>query len=154
MKIAQGTVVSLHYSLSDQDGTFFDSTEGREPLSYLHGYGNIIPGLERELEGAEPGYTGRITVPPEEAYGERNPEAVFEVGNEQLPPDFEPKPGMVVQAQTPEGVVQVTVDEVTDSGVVLDANHPLAGKTLNFDVEVADVREATEEEKQHGHVHE
>jgi FKBP-type peptidyl-prolyl cis-trans isomerase SlyD len=153
MKTASGMVVTMHYTLTDDAGTVLDSSEGREPLAYLHGHGNIIPGLEKALEGSEPGFKSSVTVPPGEGYGEKNPEAVFEAPREHFPPEMELAPGNQVYAEGPRGPVTFTIVDTSDSGVVLDANHPLAGQTLHFDVEVVEVREATQEELEHGHVH-
>jgi len=153
MKTANGMVVTMHYTLTDDAGAVIDSSQGREPLPYLHGHGNIVPGLEKALEGAAVGFKSRITVSAAEGYGERNPEAVFDAPRDQFPDDMEIAPGMQVYAEGPEGPVTFTVIEFTDNGVKLDANHPLAGMNLNFEIEIMDVREATEEELAHGHVH-
>ncbi|GAB4256759.1 MAG: peptidylprolyl isomerase [Thermoleophilia bacterium] len=150
MKAVRGNVVTLHYTLTDDDGTLLDTSEQREPLAYLHGYGAIIPGLESALEGVEAGYKGTIVVPAADAYGERDPEAVFEVPRESFPGDLELIPGMRVAARTPQGEIAFTVIELTDGGAVLDGNHPLAGKTLHFAIEVADIRPATERELAEG----
>ncbi len=153
MKTASGMVVTMHYTLSDDAGEVIDSSSGRAPLSYLHGHGNIVPGLEKALEGAEAGFKQRVTVPPAEGYGEKDPDAVFEAPRDQFPPDMEVEPGVRVYAEGPHGPVHFTVLELTDDGVRLDANHPLAGMNLHFDVEVVEVRQATPEELEHGHVH-
>lgn len=153
MKIAHGTVVTMHYTLTDDTGTVIDSSAGREPLAYLHGYGNIIPGLEKVLEGREAGFKSNVTVPPAEGYGERDPSAVFEAPREHFDPDMDLTPGVQVYAEGPQGPVAFMVVSVSESGVMLDANHPLAGETLHFDIEITDVRKATEEETTHGHVH-
>ncbi len=154
MKAASGTVVTIHYTLTDDSGAVLDSSRGGEPFSYLHGHGNIIPGLEKALEGQEAGYHSRVSVPPTDAYGEKNPEAIFEAPREHFPPDMKLEPGLRVFAEGPNGPIPLTVVELTDKGAILDANHPLAGKTLHFDVEVIKVRAATEEELSHGHAHE
>ncbi|HZJ03439.1 MAG TPA: peptidylprolyl isomerase [Thermoleophilia bacterium] len=155
MKAERGTIVTIHYDLTDAEGTVLDSSKGGEPLSYLHGYGSIVKGLERELEGREPGQKTEVTLAPEDAYGERSPEAMMEVPRSEFPEGMEPEPGMTVQADTPGGAVYLQVNGVTEDQVTLDGNHPLAGKTLHFDVEVTDVRAATdaEEEKARGHDH-
>lgn len=153
MKAAHGRVVSLHYTLTDDLGVVLDSSRGHGPFAYLHGYGNIIRGLESALEGNEAGFNGAIEVLPADAYGEYNPQAVFEVPREQFPPGEDIKAGMQVQGEGPHGVLNFTVVDVSDQSVVLDANHPMAGKTLNFQVEVLEVRDATEQELSHGHVH-
>lgn len=153
MKAARGMVVTMHYTLTDDSGETIDSSVGGEPLSYLHGHGNIIPGLEKALEGATTGHKSSVTVPPAEAYGEKNPDMVFEAPRAHFPPDLQLHPGLRVTADGPQGPISLTVVEVTETGAVLDANHPLAGKTLHFAVEITDVRQATAEELEHGHVH-
>lgn len=153
MKAAHDMVVTMHYTLTDDEGVTLDSSIGGEPLSYLHGHGNIIPGLEKALEGTSKGHTSTVTVPPAEAYGEKNSEAVFEAPRAHFPPDMELKEGLRVTAEGPEGPISLTVVELTESGAILDANHPLAGKTLHFAVEIVEVRKATAEEIEHGHVH-
>lgn len=153
MKTANDRVVTLHYTLTDDSGAVLDSSAGSPPMSYLHGHGNIIPGLERALEGMAAGFKSTVTVPAVEGYGEKNPEAVFEAPREHFPPEMELAPGMQVTSESRDGAMPLTIVEVTDSVVVLDGNHPLAGKTLHFDVEIVDIRAATEEELTHGHVH-
>ena len=153
MKTANGMVVTMHYTLTDDSGTTIDSSAGREPLTYLHGYGNIIPGLETALEGSEAGFKSRIDVEASEGYGERDANAVFEAPREQFPDDMDVTPGTRVFADGPNGPIPFTIMEVTDSNVKLDANHPLAGMNLHFDVEIMEVRAATDEEISHGHVH-
>ena len=153
MKATSNMVVTMHYTLSDDNGAVIDSSVSGEPMSYLHGHGNIISGLESAIEGNEAGFKSRVTVAPEEGYGDRNPEAVFEAPREQFPEDMDLTSGTQVYAEGPEGPVSFTIVGTTDSGVTLDANHPLAGRTLHFDVEITEVREATDEELAHGHVH-
>lgn len=153
MKAAHGRVVSLHYTLTDDHGMLLDSSHGREPFAYLHGYGNIIQGLEAALEGSEAGFNGAIRVAPADGYGEYNPQAVFEVPREQFPPTEDVQVGMQVQGEGAHGILNFTVVGIDERNVILDANHPMAGKTLNFAVEVLDVRGATEQELSHGHVH-
>lgn len=153
MKTARNMVVSFHYTLKDDSGEVLDSSSGREPLSYLHGHGNIIPGLEKALEGTDVGHRSHVTVAPAEAYGETNPDLVFEAPREHFPADLKLEAGTRVYAEGPEGPVSFTVVRLTDGGAVLDGNHPLAGKQLHFDVEVVEVRPATQEEMAHGHVH-
>jgi FKBP-type peptidyl-prolyl cis-trans isomerase SlyD len=154
MKASAGMVVTMHYTLTDDSGQVIDSSRGGDPLSYLHGHGNIIPGLEKALEGTSVGHKANVTVAAAEGYGERDPEAVFEAPREHFPPDMELKPGLRVTADGPQGPIALTVTQVTDTGAVLDANHPLAGKALHFDVEIVRIREATQEEIAHGHTHE
>ena len=151
MQATRGAVVSFNYTLTDDDGNTIDTNEGHAPLSYLHGYDNIIPGLESALEGAEVGFSQNVTVEPAEAYGEVDQEAIFEVSRDKFPPEMELAPGMQFAGETPSGDVPLTVVEVRDDAVVVDANHPLAGKRLHFDVEVVDIREATDDELQAGH---
>lgn len=153
MKIANGMVVTMHYTLTDDAGTVIDSSDGREPLAYLHGCGNIIPGLEKALEGQEAGFKSNVTVSPDEGYGERDPSAVFEAPREHFDPEMDLSPGVQVYAEGPQGPIAFMVVDANESAVTLDANHPLAGETLHFDVEIVEVRPATEEETAHGHVH-
>lgn len=154
MKVAENTVVSIHYTLTDNDGNQIDSSSGREPLKFLAGAGNIIPGLEKELEGTQVGDKKQVTVEPAEGYGEVMPQLIQTLPHEAFTGVDEVKPGMEFQAKGADGSTQyVVVKDVGDDGVTIDANHPLAGQTLNFDVSVEEVREATDEEKEHGHVH-
>jgi FKBP-type peptidyl-prolyl cis-trans isomerase SlyD len=154
MKIADNCVVFMHYTLTDDQGTTIDSSVGGEPLPYLHGCNNIVPGLEKALTGLQTGETIKVTVEPEEAYGPFRPEAVQTIPVDVFEGVDEIQPGMRFQAEGPEGQIQViTIKEVTDEGIVVDGNHPLAGQVLNFDVEIAEVREATAEELEHGHPH-
>lgn len=153
MQIAQNSVVAFHYTLTNDEGEVLDSSEGREPLTYLHGAGNIIPGLEKELEGRENGEKLQVAVNPEEGYGETQPSLVQEVPRDSFQGVESIEPGMQFQAQTQGGPLMVTVTKVEGDTVVVDGNHPLAGQKLNFDVEIAEVREATSEEAEHGHVH-
>lgn len=153
MKTAANMVVSIHYTLKDDSGAVLDSSSGREPLSYLHGHGNIIPGLEQALEGTAAGHRSQVAVDAKDGYGETNPDLVFEAPREHFPADIKLEAGTRVYAEGPQGPVSFTVVRLTDGGAVLDGNHPLAGKQLHFDVEVVDVRPATEEEMAHGHVH-
>lgn len=153
MKAARGKVVSLHYTLTDDQGIVLDSSQGREPLAYLHGYGNLIHGLETALEGREAGFATTVKVAPADAYGDYQPEAVFEVPRRQFPPQEDIQVGMQVQGESEHGIQSFRVVQVSDQAVVLDGNHPMAGKNLHFDVEVLDVREATAQELAHGHVH-
>ncbi len=153
MKTAADRVVAMHYTLKDDKGEILDSSAGGEPLAYLHGHGNIVAGLEKALEGTEAGFKSTVTITPAEGYGEKDPDAIFEEPHASFPPDMQLEPGIQVQADGQNGPATLTVIELTDTGVVLDANHPLAGKTLYFDVEVVEVREATADELSHGHVH-
>ncbi|MBO6753563.1 MULTISPECIES: peptidylprolyl isomerase [Spongiibacter] len=154
MNIANDCVVAFHYTLTDDNGVELDSSQGGEPLAYLHGHGGIIPGLERELEGKVAGDALKVTVQPADAYGEVNPELVQAVPRDAFQGVDQIEVGMQFQAQGAGGQVQlVVVKTVDDENVTVDANHPLAGQTLHFDVNIADVREASAEEIEHGHVH-
>ncbi|MFM8445540.1 MAG: peptidylprolyl isomerase [Methylococcus sp.] len=153
MQIAHQKVVSIHYTLTNVDGDIIDSSEGSEPLSYLHGFGNIIPGLENALTGREVGDRFSVSVAPAEGYGERDDAMVQAVPRTAFQGVDEIQPGMQFQAQSPEGMQLVTVIGVEGEEVILDGNHPMAGLTLNFAVEVTEVRDATHEELDHGHVH-
>lgn len=153
MKIQKGCAVRMHYTLKDASGTTIESSGGREPLTYLHGFGHLIPGLEKALSGSEAGLRTSVTVLPTDAYGEKDPKAVIRAAREDFPEGLTLAPGVEVQAETPDGPISFMVMAIEGDEVVLDANHPLAGKTLTFDVEVVDVRQATPDEIAHGHVH-
>ena len=153
MQIANDVVVSIEYTLTDDQGTVIDSSVGGEPLTYLHGAGNIIPGLEGALEGKKVGDSFKVSVTPDEGYGEKDegqlqvvPRGMFQ-GVDQV------EVGMQFHAQTDHGMQVITVAGVEGDNVTVDGNHPLAGQNLNFDVKVVDVRAATGEELEHGHVH-
>lgn len=154
MKIQDDKVVSIDYTLKDDSGEVLDTSQDREPLAFIYGSGNIIPGLENALEGKEKGEELSVTVEPKEGYGEYDESLMFEVGKEQFQDASQIQEGMQVQAQNSNGQVQIfTIKSIGDEKVTLDANHPLAGQTLHFDVAVSEVREATKEELDHGHVH-
>lgn len=154
MQIQDNCVVSIHYTLTDEHGEQLDSSVGQDPLVYLHGVGNIIPGLESALAGGSAGDRLEVTVPPEDGYGEIDPELIRKVPREAFAGIERVEPGMQFQTQSPTGqVMRVTVRESNDSEVLIDANHPLAGQTLYFSVSVEEVRSATEEELAHGHAH-
>ena len=154
MNVQEKRVVSIHYKLTDGGGNEIDSSRGRDPLAYLHGADNIVPGLERELTGKSAGDRVQVTVQPEDGYGPVHEELVQTLGREVFQGVDEIEPGMQFEAKDPSGDSRVvTVKEVSDDGVTVDANHPLAGVTLHFDVTVDSVREATEEELAHGHAH-
>ncbi len=153
MTIARDSVVTIHYTLKDDAGSTLDSSVEGDPIAYLHGYGNIVPGLERQLEGKTKGDKLNVQVPPAEGYGEYHKELVQQVPRRALKGISNVTVGMRLQAQTPEGARTVTVTHVASDMVTIDGNHPLAGKALSFEVEVTDVRQATQEELAHGHVH-
>jgi FKBP-type peptidyl-prolyl cis-trans isomerase SlyD len=146
MKIEKNKMVKIHYTLKDTEGKQIDSSVGNEPLEYLHGNGNLITGLENMLEGKEPGDKFTATIAPADGYGEYDELMVVEVPRAQFDSDSAIEVGMKFQANTAGGPMIVTVTKVTDDSVTVDGNHELAGKTLVFDVEVKEVRDATEEE--------
>jgi FKBP-type peptidyl-prolyl cis-trans isomerase SlyD len=151
--VEKNRVVTLHYILRDAEGRQIESSDGRAPLSYLHGKGNIIPGLERALAGKSAGDKVDVTVPPEQGYGRRNEALVQTLPRSRFAGDAPLSPGMQVRATGPQGARLVTVVRVERDFVTVDGNHPLAGRTLVFSVEIAEVRKATHEEVSHGHVH-
>lgn len=154
MLIQDKSVVAIHYRLTDSEGTQIDASQPDQPLVYMHGTQSIIPGLENALTGKSAGDRLQVTVSPEEAYGETNPDLVQSVPRSAFEGIDEIEPGMQFTAQSAEGPSHVvTVREVGDEEVTIDGNHPLAGVELHFDVEVDTVREATAEELEHGHVH-
>lgn len=153
MQIAKDKVVSIDYTLTDSAGSVLDSSKGHAPLSYLHGSGNIIPGLEKALEGKSAGDSLQVVVPPEQGYGVRDPKLIQDVPRTAFG-KAEVKAGMQFRAEGPNaGSRMVTVVSVQKDTVQIDANHPLAGQTLNFDVKIVSIREASQEELDHGHVH-
>jgi peptidylprolyl isomerase len=141
MKQAQhGDTVRVHYTGKLDDGTAFDSSAQREPLEFTLGQGQIIPGFENAVVGMQPGESKTETIPSEEAYGPHRDEMVIEVDRQQLPADLEPKIGQRLQVTQPDGnAVPVVVTEVNPSQVILDANHPLAGKDLTFDITLVEI---------------
>lgn len=153
MQVSAQKVVFIHYTLTNDDGEVLDSSEGQAPLAYIHGEGNIIPGLENALVGKSAGDTLKVSIPPEEGYGLRNEDLIQAVPKQAFHGVDEILPGMQFHAESPEGGQLVTVVDVQDDMVILDGNHPMSGLTLNFDVEVTEVRDATAEELAHGHVH-
>ncbi|AFC86780.1 FKBP-type peptidyl-prolyl cis-trans isomerase [Frateuria aurantia] len=153
MQIASQRVASFHYTLTDGEGAVIDSSQGREPLAYIHGSGQIVPGLEKAMEGKTVGDKFKVEVPAAEGYGEHHEELIQSVPREAFQGVDKIEPGMQFQGSGPQGPISVTVTKVDDSTVTVDGNHPLAGKPLNFDIEVTEVRDASQEELQHGHVH-
>lgn len=153
MNIANDHVISMNYTLTDDKGTTLDTSEGREPLVYLQGKGQIIPGLEKAMLGKSKGEKFSITIQPEEGYGERNEEMIHSVPKTEFPEADKVEVGMQFQVDGEQGPMILTIIEIKDTEFVLDGNHPLAGIILNFAVEICEVREATKEELDHGHVH-
>ena len=152
MQIGAKKAVTIHYTLRDDAGEVLDSSEGRAPLTYLHGEGNIVPGLEKALDGKQAGDEVKVTVPPEDGYGARSDDNVRNVPRRRLP-EGKIEPGMRMRMQTDVGQVIAMVTAVKGDYVTLDTNHPLAGTTLHFEVKVVEDRDATDEELEHGHVH-
>lgn len=154
MQIADQKVVTLDYSLKDNEGKLIDSSEGRGDFVYLHGARNIVPGLESALEGKTAGDEVSVSVLPEEGYGERDNELLQTVPKDMFEEGADINVGMQFHAQSPEGEMMiVTVVELEGEEVIVDGNHPLAGVPLNFDVKVVDIRDASAEELEHGHAH-
>lgn len=152
--IGDNAVVSVHYKLTDDQGTVLDDSQGSEPLTYLHGAGNIIPGLEKALIGKVQGDSLQVRVEPAEAYGEIEPQLIQSVDKAAFQGVDSVEVGMMFEAQAADGAMQrVVVKAVEEDTVTIDANHPLAGVALNFDIEIVAVRSATDEEIEHGHVH-
>ena len=152
MQIASAKVITIDYTLTAEDGEVLDSSEQDGPLTYLHGAGYIVPGLEAALEGKSAGDALKVVVPPADGYGEHDTELVQAMPRDRFP-DGEIEVGMRFQAESAHGVRVLTVVAMNEREVTVDANHPLAGRTLSFDVTVRDVRDATAEEIAHGHVH-
>jgi len=153
MVVASDKVVLIHYTLTNEEGKVLDSSSGGEPLAYIHGHGNLIPGLEKQLEGRTPGDKLNVKLAPADGYGERDNGLVQHVPRRSFG-GASVQTGMQFQAQTSSGETRVaTVTGVQGDMVTVDMNHPLAGETLVFDVEIADIRDATQEELEHGHVH-
>jgi FKBP-type peptidyl-prolyl cis-trans isomerase SlyD len=153
MQVADKKVIYIHYILKNKEGAVLDSSTKETPLAYIHGMGNIIPGLEKALSGKTEGDKVNVSIEPEEAYGHRNETLVQDVPRSAFQGIEDLQEGMQFQAQTPDGSQLITVTEIKRDQVTIDANHPLAGETLDFAVEVVDIRDATEEELDHGHIH-
>jgi len=153
MQIIENSVVSFHYTLTDKNGNVIDSSNGNAPLTYMHGGGQIVPGLENALAGKTVGEKLDVNVSAAEGYGEHHDFMVQQVPREAFQGVDDIQPGMQFQAQTPQGGMTVTVTAVDETTVTVDGNHPLAGQDLFFAVEIMTVRAATEEEIAHGHVH-
>jgi len=153
MQISENKVVSIHYTLTNDNNEVLDSSSGKDPLVFIHGRGNIIVGLEEELSTKAMGDKLTVIISPEKAYGIRNESMVQEINRDVFQGVEKIEPGMQFQSQTKEGMQIIRVTKVDGDKITVDANHPLAGETLTFDVEVVDVRDATSEEIEHGHVH-
>ncbi len=154
MSISHHKVVTIHYKVADSvSEEVIDSSEGGDPMTYLHGARNIIPGLEQALEGKAVGDELEVVIEAADAYGEHSEDRVQQVPISAFQDMESVEPGMMVTAQTEHGQVNLLVTEVEGDQVTVDANHPLAGKSLKFNVSVEDIREASEEELAHGHVH-
>ena len=152
--IGENSVVSMHYKLTDDDGNVLDSSEASKPLVYLHGAGNIIPGLEKALIGKVEGDCLKVKVEPAEGYGEASPDGIKTIEREAFQGVDSLEEGMTFEAKAPDGTAQrVVVKKVEGDAVTIDLNHPLAGVVLNFDIQIVGVRESTEEERTHGHAH-
>ena len=153
MQIEKDMVVTMHYELTLDSGEVIDSSQGREPLQFIFGHGMIIPGLEKELLSLKTGDKKSVTVQPEEGYGLVNEQLIQTISRTQLPPDMELKEGMVLTGKNEQGQqFEVGVKSFNDSEVVIDMNHPLAEKVLNFKTDIIDIRPATSEELNHGNV--
>lgn len=153
MQIAAHCVARFHYTLTNSQGEVLDKSQEGQPMAYLHGGGNIIPGLEKELAGKVAGDKLNVTVAPGDGYGDKRPELIQQVPREAFQGIDTIDVGMAFQAQSAQGPMRVTVTAVEADTITVDGNHPLAGETLNFEVEITEVRAATDEEKTHGHAH-
>lgn len=152
--IAAGKVVTLHYVLKDGAGNQLDSSAEGEPIQYLHGVGMIVPGLEDGLSGKRQGERAKVVVAPEDGYGERDPRGIQKVSRDTFPPDASLEAGLEFEAEGPDGdPILATIVSIEGDQVTIDLNHPLAGQTLHFEVEIGEVRDATAEELAHGHPH-
>ncbi len=151
--IEQDTVASVHYTGSFLDGEIFDSSEGKDPLTFLVGHGSMISGFEQEMLGAKVGELREFTLTPDRAYGQRNEDAIQKIERSNFPEGMDIEVGMVVGAHSDQGPIQFTIKDIDGNAVVADFNHQMAGKTLRFEVEVVAVRPASDEELAHGHVH-
>jgi FKBP-type peptidyl-prolyl cis-trans isomerase SlyD len=153
VEITADRVVTIHYTLKDDAGVVLDSSAGGEPLAYIQGHGNLVSGLEKALEGKQGGNTLAVSVAPADGYGVRDETLIQRVPKRSLQGSGEIKKGMQFQARAADGMRLFTVTAVMGDMVTLDGNHPLADQTLHFDVEIVEVRAATTEELEHGHVH-
>lgn len=155
MTIDNNKVITIDYTLYDEQKNVLDTTQNEEPLSYIHGIGAIIPGLESALMGKTVGDEINVTVNPEDGYGVRNENLVMQVNKKEFQKAYnnDVRIGMMFQAQTGDRISLFTITEIGDESLTVDGNHPLADMTLEFDVKIVDIRDATEEELEHGHIH-
>lgn len=153
MQVADNTAVSFHYTLTNDEGEVMDSSIGDEPLVYLHGTGNIIPGLESALLGKAVGDKFNIRIAAKDAYGEQSDEMIQVIPRAMFEGIDEIEVGMMFHADVSSGSGEVTITHIDGDDITIDGNHPLAGADLTFDVEVVEVRPATAEEAAHGHIH-
>lgn len=153
MEIAKDKVVTMHYKLTNDEGIELDSSIGSDPLVFMHGHGALIPGLEKALVGKKKNDSFKVSVDAPQAYGERDERLKVKVPMASFVDSSQVVLGAQFQADTEDGPAVVTIVEIEKDGVIIDGNHPLAGVDLNFDVQILDVRDATHEEKSHGHVH-
>ncbi len=152
MSISDNTVVQFHYTLREGE-TLIETSAGSDPLAYLHGAGNVIPGLEKAMEGRSAGDEFEVTVAPEDAYGQRHEDRTQQMPIKQLQGAKRWKPGMIATVQTDQGMRQVTIIKAGLKHATVDLNHPLSGKELTFSVQIVDTRDATDDEIAHGHAH-
>ncbi|MCL4161443.1 UNVERIFIED_CONTAM: hypothetical protein GTU68_009372 [Idotea baltica] len=155
MTIVKNSIATLHYTLKDNDGEILDVADENNPFLYMHGVGGMIPGLEKALDNKQAGEKVVVSVTPADAYGERDPSLTQDVPREMFASisDEDMVVGAQFQAQTDQGVEIITVVEIDGDTIKIDGNHPMAGETLHFDVDIIDIRDATEEEISHGHPH-
>ena len=153
MQVEKNKVVEIDYTLKNDTGKVIDSSEGRDPLAYIQGIGNLIPGVENALEGKSSGERVEITVPPETGYGVRDDSLMLTIERSKFDEVDDLKEGQRFRMETPDGPMVFTVLKVDEAEVLVDGNHPLAGMTLSFDITIQSVRDATAEELEHGHVH-
>ena len=153
MSITDDMVVQFNYTLRDEKGDVLETNEGHDPIAYLHGHDNMMPGVEKSIEGKDIGEKYSVTLPASETYGERNDEAEQRVSVKHLQGEKVWKPGMRALINTDQGQRQVTIIKMGKFMATVDVNHPLAGRELTFDIELIDARDATAEEITHGHAH-
>jgi FKBP-type peptidyl-prolyl cis-trans isomerase SlyD len=153
MQITSGTVVVFDYTLTDDDGDIIDSSAGGDPLAFIQGEGQIVPGLEKAMEGKKAGDSFKVSVEPAEGYGLHDPENITVVPADQIEGGDELEEGMQLHTEGEFGEQTVIITKIEGNEVTIDGNHPLAGMTLHFDIAIRDVRQATKEEMDHGHVH-